>query len=152
DDGEVARASWALPLAGLLIGLAGGAIYFLAHSVGLTAGPAAALALATTVLLTGALHEDGLADTADGVGGGRTRDRKLEIMRDSRIGAYGACALFLSLIIRWSALAAIANPQAVLVTLCVAHAASRASLPAFMRLVPLARTDGLAAGAGQPPQ
>lgn len=152
DDGEVAHASWALPVAGLLISLAGGAIYFLAHAVGLPAGPAAALALATTILLTGALHEDGLADTADGLGGGRTRDRKLEIMRDSRIGTYGACALVLSLITRWSALAAITSPHAILITLCVAHAASRASLPVFMRLIPPARTEGLAVSAGQPPR
>jgi adenosylcobinamide-GDP ribazoletransferase len=152
DDGEVARASWALPVAGLLVGLAGGAIYFIAHAASLTAGPAATLALAATVLLTGALHEDGLADTADGLGGGRTRDRKLDIMRDSRIGTYGACALFLSLMVRWSALMAIAGPRAVLITLCVAHAASRASLPTFMRLVPPARSDGLAAQAGRPPQ
>ncbi|WP_338317642.1 adenosylcobinamide-GDP ribazoletransferase, partial [Bradyrhizobium ottawaense] len=70
----------------------------------------ALLALATTALITGALHEDGLADTADGLGGGRTRERKLEIMRDSRIGTYGVCALILSFGLRWSALAAIADP------------------------------------------
>ena len=85
SDGEIARASWALPVAGLLVGLAGAAIYSLARMTGLTAGPAALLAVAATILITGALHEDGLADTADGLGGGRTPDRKLDIMRDSRI-------------------------------------------------------------------
>src|SRR3974377_989482 len=93
SDGEIARASWALPVAGLLVGLAGAGIYSLARSTGLTAGPAAMLAVAPTILTTGALHEDGLADTADGLGGGRTPDRKLDIMRDSRIGTYAACAL-----------------------------------------------------------
>src|SRR3954451_11881682 len=88
-DGAVARATWALPVAGLLVGLAGALIYKIAIRFGLTPNLAALLALATTALITGALHEDGLADTADGLGGGRTRERKLEIMRDSRIGTYG---------------------------------------------------------------
>ncbi|WP_456617779.1 adenosylcobinamide-GDP ribazoletransferase [Bradyrhizobium sp. P5_C12] len=150
-DGAVARATWALPVAGLLVGLAGAAAYAIASRLGLTPGPAALLALATTVLVTGALHEDGLADTADGLGGGRTRERKLEIMRDSRIGSYGVCALILSFGLRWSALAAIANPWAVALALCAAHAAARAGVPALMSLVPPARPDGLSASAGSPP-
>jgi adenosylcobinamide-GDP ribazoletransferase len=151
-DGAVARATWALPAAGLLVGLAGAAAYAIAANLGLTPGPAALLALATTALVTGALHEDGLADTADGLGGGRTRERKLEIMRDSRIGSYGACALILSFGLRWSALAAIANPWHVALALVSAHAAARAGVPAFMSLVPPARPDGLSASAGSPPR
>jgi adenosylcobinamide-GDP ribazoletransferase len=151
ENGEVARASWALPVAGLLVGLAGAVIYAIAHRVGLHAEAAAVLALAATILVTGALHEDGLADTLDGLGGGKSREQKLEIMRDSRIGTYGACALILSIILRWSALAAIAEPMAVTAALLVAHAAARAALPAFMSLVRPARSDGLSAGAGQPP-
>ncbi|MGY2934738.1 hypothetical protein ACVWZ6_004340 [Bradyrhizobium sp. GM6.1] len=90
-DGAVARATWALPVAGLLVGLAGALVYKVASLLGLSPNLAALLALAATALVTGALHEDGLADTADGLGGGRTRERKLEIMRDSRIGTYGVC-------------------------------------------------------------
>ncbi|XIA63682.1 adenosylcobinamide-GDP ribazoletransferase [Bradyrhizobium sp. TZ2] len=150
SDGAVARASWALPVAGLVVGLAGAVVYSIARGVGLPPGPAAMLAVAATVLVTGAIHEDGLADSADGLGG-RTRERKLEIMRDSRIGTYGACALIVSLILRWSALATIAEPQSVAAALLVAHAAARAGLPAFMWLIPPARSDGLSAGAGQPP-
>ncbi|TYO67677.1 adenosylcobinamide-GDP ribazoletransferase [Bradyrhizobium hipponense] len=150
-DGAVARATWALPVAGLLVGLLGAAVYAVATKLGLTPGPSALLALATTALITGALHEDGLADTADGLGGGRTRERKLEIMRDSRIGSYGVCALILSFALRWSALAAIASPWLVALALCAAHAAARAGLPAFMSLVPPARPDGLSASAGSPP-
>jgi adenosylcobinamide-GDP ribazoletransferase len=150
-DGAIARATWALPVAGLLVGLAGAFVYKVANRFGLTPSPAALLALATTALVTGALHEDGLADTADGLGGGRTRERKLEIMRDSRIGSYGVCALILSFGLRWSALAAIANPWAVTLALCAAHAAARAGVPAFMSLVPPARPDGLSARAGSPP-
>ena len=148
---EVARASWALPVAGLVVGLAGAAVYAIAHRIGLHAEAAAILALAATILITGALHEDGLADALDGLGGGKSREQKLEIMRDSRIGTYGACALILSITLRWSALAAIAEPATVAVALLIAHAAARAALPAFMSLIPPARSDGLSAGAGQPP-
>ena len=150
-DGAVARATWALPLAGLLVGLAGAFVYKVAIRCGLTPNLAALLALVTTALITGALHEDGLADTADRLGGGRTRERKLEIMRDSRIGTYGVCALILSFGLRWSALATIGSPFAVTLALCAAHAASRAGVPAFMTLVPPARPDGLSASAGAPP-
>ncbi len=150
-DGTVARATWALPVAGLLVGLAGAFVYKVAIRCSLTPNVAALLALATTALITGTLHEDGLADTADGLGGGRTRERKLEIMRDSRIGTYGVCALILSFGLRWSALATIANPLAVTFALCAAHAAARAGAPAFMLLVPPARPDGLSASAGAPP-
>lgn len=150
-DGAVARATWALPIAGLLVGLAGAFVYKVAIRFGLTPNLAALLTLATTTLITGALHEDGLADTADGLGGGRTRERKLEIMRDSRIGSYGVCALILSFGLRWSALAAVASPWAAMLALCAAHTAARAGVPAFMSLVPPARPDGLSASAGVPP-
>jgi len=149
-DGEVTRASWSLPVAGLLVGLVGSAVYGVVYALGLASGPAAMLAIASTVIVTGALHEDGLADTADGLGGGRTRERKLEIMHDSRIGTYGACALVVSLILRWSALAAIAAPRSIMIALLVAHAAARAGVPIFMAFVPPSRLDGLSARAGQP--
>jgi adenosylcobinamide-GDP ribazoletransferase len=152
ESGDIARASWAMPLAGALVGLIGAAVFWLTSAVGLPPFPAAALALVATLIATGCLHEDGLADTADGFGGGSNRERKLEIMRDSRIGTYGACALALSLILRWSALASIADPAAVAMALIAAHAAARAPLPAFMRFVPLARSDGLAAATGRPPR
>jgi adenosylcobinamide-GDP ribazoletransferase len=151
DDGEVARASWALPVAGLAVGLAGAVVYAIARRIGLPTDPAAVLALVATMLVTGGIHEDGLADTADGIGGGKGRDERLEIMRDSRIGTYGACALVLSILLRWSALATIAEPASVLAALLVSHAAARAQLPIFMWLIPPARADGLSAGAGQAP-
>ncbi len=150
-DGEVARASWAFPLAGMLVGLVGAAVYWLANHLRVPPQAAAGLALAATILVTGAMHEDGLADSADGFGGGRTRERKLEIMRDSRIGTFGACALVISLLLRWSALASMDDPRSVAIALVVAHGAARAALPAFMRFVPAGRTDGLSSGAGQPP-
>jgi adenosylcobinamide-GDP ribazoletransferase len=103
------------------------------------------------VRITGCLHEDGLADIADGFGGGATRERKLEIMRDSRIGTYGVCALVLSFMLRVSALASLHDPALVFAALIAAHAAARAGLPAFMRWVPPARIDGISADAGAPP-
>ena len=147
-DSVFARAIWAAPVVGLAVALIGGVVYALAAFLGLAAGPAAALALAATMLATGCLHEDGLSDTADGFGGGKDREKKLEIMRDSRIGSYGACALAFSILLRWSAISELGSPLHVLFGLIAAHAASRALLPAFMRMLPPARTDGLSAGVG----
>jgi adenosylcobinamide-GDP ribazoletransferase len=152
-NGDIARASWAFPVVGALVGGAGALVYWTAVWIGLPPAPASALALAATLAATGCLHEDGLADTADGFGGGQGADRarKLEIMRDSRLGTYGACALAMSLLLRWSALAAIADPGSAAMALVAAHGAARGALPAFMRFVRPARQDGLAAYAGRPP-
>ncbi len=150
DSGDVAHASWAFPLAGALVGSVGALTYTIASGIRLPSALAAALALGATLLITGCLHEDGLADTADGLGGGRGRARKLEIMRDSRLGTYGACALMMSLLLRWTALAAMAGPIAVASSLVAAHVSARAALPVFMHFVPPARLDGLSAQAGQP--
>ncbi|MBZ9908613.1 adenosylcobinamide-GDP ribazoletransferase [Mesorhizobium sp. BR115XR7A] len=145
---NLAAAIWAAPIAGLVVGLIGAIVFATAERFGLAIGPAAALALVATVVTTGCLHEDGSSDVADGFGGGKSRGRKLEIMRDSRIGAYGAMALALSLLIRWSALSQVVEPTQALFALVAAHAASRGVLGAFMHLLPPARSDGLSAGAG----
>jgi adenosylcobinamide-GDP ribazoletransferase len=149
-----ADAQWAAPVAGLVVGAAGGCAMALSLWAGLPATVAAALALATTMLVTGALHEDGAADVADGFGGGRTRESKLEIMRDSRIGTYGVCALVLSILTRWSALAALAGAGMwpAVFALVGAQVAARAPIAAFMHLVAPARSDGLSAGVGRPGQ
>ncbi|MBN9217004.1 MAG: adenosylcobinamide-GDP ribazoletransferase [Mesorhizobium sp.] len=144
----LAAAIWAAPIAGLVVGLIGAIVFATAERFGLAMGPAAALCLVATILTTGCLHEDGLSDVADGFGGGKSRGRKLEIMRDSRIGAYGAMALGLSLLIRWSALSQLIDPTQALFALVAAHAASRGVLGAFMHILPPARPDGLSAGAG----
>jgi adenosylcobinamide-GDP ribazoletransferase len=144
-----ASAPW-FPVIGAAVGLAGGIAYGLAASLGLPPLPAAAVSLAAIIWLTGALHEDGLADAADGLGGGRTREDKLAIMRDSRIGSYGALALVLALLARAGALAALAEPLAVAAALIAAGALSRAALPPAMAALSQARPDGLAASAGRP--
>ncbi|MGH6674230.1 MAG: adenosylcobinamide-GDP ribazoletransferase [Xanthobacteraceae bacterium] len=148
----VAAAAWAFPLVGILVGLIGALVYALAFRAGLPAWPAAALAVAATMAVTGCLHEDGLADTTDGFGGGNSRERKLDIMRDSRIGTYGVCALALSILLRVSVLASLAAPALVVPALIAAHGAARAIVPAFMTFVRPARSDGLSAAAGQPPR
>jgi adenosylcobinamide-GDP ribazoletransferase len=147
---EIARASWAGPIIGLAIGLVGAFAYWLSMRLNLPPLPAAALAVAATIAATGALHEDGLADVADSLGGA-TRERKLEIMRDSRIGAFGTLALILSVILRVTAIADLPNSATVACALLAAHAGARALLPALMWFVPPARADGLSAEAGVPP-
>src|SRR6202140_3785417 len=122
---DIARAAWAFPLAGVLVALIAAVVYAVAHKIGSPPWVAAALAVAATLAVTGCLHEDGLADTADGLGGGDTREHKLEIMRDSRVGAYGVCALTLSILLRVSAIASLGNPIVVLWTLIAAHGAAR---------------------------
>jgi adenosylcobinamide-GDP ribazoletransferase len=148
---ELARASWAAPLAGAVVGAIGALAYALAHAAGLGALPAAGLAIVATLIVTGALHEDGLADTSDAFGAGTAPETRLAIMRDSRIGTFGACALILSIGLRWAALASLIGPARVAAALIVAHAAARATPPLLMWLTPPARPDGLSATAGQPP-
>ena len=149
-EGTVAEASWAFPAVGAGIGMVAAIVLFAAASLRLGEASAALLALAAGGLVTGALHEDGLADTLDGFGGGRDREAKLTIMRDSRCGTYGIIALIFSIGLRAAALVAIGSPIEAGLALIAAHAASRATLPAVMwRLAP-ARADGLGALAGKP--
>ena len=149
-EGEVAAASWAFPAVGAGIGMIAALVLFVAMSFGLSEAPAALLALVAAGLITGALHEDGLADTADGVGGGRDREEKLAIMRDSRQGTYGILALILSIGLRGVAVAVIPGPIEGGLALIAAHTASRAALPAVMLWLAPARADGLGALAGTP--
>jgi adenosylcobinamide-GDP ribazoletransferase len=147
---RLARAVWAFPIVGAVIGGIAGAVHGLAGLMHLPATLAAVLAVATAVLVTGALHEDGLADTADGLGAGADRVRALEIMRDSRLGSFGAIALVLSLMARVMALAALGGPARVWGALIAAAAMSRAAMPVVMLLQSRARPGGLAAGVGTP--
>lgn len=141
-----------LPVAGLVLALPGAATLLAAWGIGLGPFLAATLAVAVGILITGALHEDGLADVADGFGGGATLTRRLEIMRDSRIGAYGGVALVLSLALRIGAFATLLDrtgAEAALV-LVLAAILSRTTALAPMVLLPPARPDGAAAAVGRP--
>jgi adenosylcobinamide-GDP ribazoletransferase len=149
-EGALAASVPLFPLVGALVGAAGALAYALASWLGLPPTIAAVLAVTTQMLATGGLHEDGLADLADGLGGGRTRAGRLAIMRDPRLGSFGALALVLATLTRVAALAALAGPWIVAATLIAAGAVSRATLPALMTALPAARADGLAAAAGRP--
>lgn len=147
---HLADAVYAFPIVGLLVGAAGGITYALLGQLGLAGMPAAVLALMVMVGITGGLHEDGLADTADAVGVGPDRQRALEVMRDSRIGSYGALALGLALLARVSAYGLFWEPGFFLRAAICAAAVSRAAIPVVMLLQPSARSSGLAASAGRP--
>lgn len=135
----------AAPVAGLVVGAVAGGTLAVLLWLGLAPLPAAAFAVAAAVALTGALHEDALADVADGFGGGRTREAKLAIMRDSAVGSYGASALALALIARVALIAQLAEHLGGDAALSVAAAAVIARPLALLptRLLPPARTDGV---------
>jgi adenosylcobinamide-GDP ribazoletransferase len=149
-DGAIAASGWAFPLVGAGIGALCALAFVVAELVGCGNAVAALLAVFAGIVLTGALHEDGLADTADGFGGGSGRDDKLAIMHDSRLGSFGVVALILSIGLRAAALGTIGEPIHVCLALTAAHAASRGALPVLMRGLAPARPDGLGATAGRP--
>lgn len=149
-QGTGAASAWAWPLVGAVLGSCGAALAEVALWLGVTPGVTAALVLALGAMLTGGLHEDGLSDTADGLYGGWTRDRRLEIMKDSRIGSYGGIALGLALLMRWSALATLLGAGACGLALIPAIL-SRAAMGLVMAALPNARAGGLAAAHGKPP-
>ncbi|WP_311136143.1 MULTISPECIES: adenosylcobinamide-GDP ribazoletransferase [Pseudooceanicola] len=147
-----AAGAWAWPLAGVVLGAIAGGIGALTLGLGLAPGAAALLALLAAVMLGGALHEDGLADMADGLWGGQTPERRLEIMKDSRIGAFGVIALVLSLGARWAALSALfaASPWAGITAMVAAGTVSRAAMAGVMAALPPARENGLSRAVGRP--
>lgn len=142
-------ASWAFPAVGCAVGVIGGIAFALVDAAGLPGPAAAIVALAVTALATGALHEDGLADLADGFGGGRDADAKRRIMRDSRIGSYGVLALVLAVGFKAACLATLGADNAV-AALIATHALARGVVPGLARALPFAAGDGLARSAGTP--
>lgn len=145
-----AEAAWAWPIVGAVVGGIGALAAGLALALGAGPGPAAALALIAQALVTGALHEDGLSDSADGLLGGRSREHRLEIMKDSRIGSFGALALVLVTLMRWSALAALCASGGFAPALIAAGALSRVPMAAIMAALPHARSGGLSRLTGRP--
>lgn len=138
--GTLGRSVVWFPVVGALVGAVLGGTRLLADLV-LPAGPATVLALTAAVLLTGGLHEDGLADTADGLGAHTSRERKLDIMRDSRVGTFGALALGLSLLLAWSLLSGLDGTECLLAAVA-AHALARWAMPVASLLFSPARPDG----------
>ena len=150
DEWPLANAAWAFPLVGAGIGAIAALVFLVAQLARLGDWPSALLAVLAGLLLTGALHEDGLADTADGIFGGNDRDHRLAIMRDSRHGTFAVLALVLSVGLRAAALAQIGSVVFAGLALIAAHAISRALLPVAMWRLPPAREQGLGAEAGRP--
>jgi len=150
EPGALARAAWAFPLAGILVGITGGIAFGIGDWLGLPINAIALIAVAATVLMTGGLHEDGLADTMDGLGGGADRETALAIMRDSRTGTFGVLALVFSVGLRVAALAALPDTRIAVSALLAAHTVSRGLLPTLMLWLDPARADGLGAEAGRP--
>ena len=140
SEARLTEATKFFPLVGLLVGAIGAGVLWVAALV-LPVPVAVLLSVAATIAATGAFHEDGLADTADGLGGGLTRDRALEIMRDSRIGTYGTVTLGLVLALKVTALSAM--PLAVAVPLvALGHGISRYAPVAVVFTAPYARETG----------
>ena len=124
------------PLVGALVGAVGAAVLVAAAQVW-PAWIAGVLALIATVALTGGFHEDGLADTFDALGGVVSRDKALTIMKDSRIGSYGALALGLTLLLRAALLAVLATrPMLGITALIVSHAFARTAAVGVMVSLP----------------
>jgi len=150
DFTRVARAA---PLAGVFVALPAAGLGLALGSTSLPPLATALLVVAALAIVTGALHEDGLADVADGFFGGHTAERRLEIMKDSRIGAFGTIALVLSLGLKASLLAALITrfgAADAMVTLLGIEAVSRALMVWQWSILPPARRDGLAARFGIP--
>lgn len=142
-------AVWAWPVAGLVLGGIGWLVARLTLGAGMPPGLVAALYLAAGTAMTGALHEDGLADSCDGLWGGWDRARRLAIMKDSHIGSYGVMGLLLVTLARWSAAAALlaAGHGAALVAAAVL---GRAPMAALLAGLPNARGAGLSQSVGRP--
>ncbi len=153
---NLGSAFWAYPLIGAAVGAIGAAVYVISIELGLGMLSPFAMALAAMTLATGAFHEDGLGDFMDGIGGGQTRERKLEIMRDSRLGTYGVMALVTFFLLSTTLLFELKNTGwqpafggFAAVFICVG-AFQRAALGLPLVLLKPVRSDGLAADTPQP--
>ena len=135
------RSARYFPAVGWLVGGIGAAVFLVAAQV-LPESLAVLLSMTATLLATGGFHEDGLADAVDGFGGGYTRERVLEIMKDSRIGSFGAIALVLALAIKFHALLEL-DARQVMVALLVAHPLSRLCSVSLIHTLEYVREDAL---------
>ncbi|HEX5365031.1 MAG TPA: adenosylcobinamide-GDP ribazoletransferase [Gallionella sp.] len=140
---QLAEAARYLPLVGVLVGALTAATLWLAAQV-LPLSLAVGLSMAAGILITGAFHEDGLSDFADGFGGGHTKEKMLAIMKDSRVGAYGVIAIALVLLLKYQALLELCRmhtPQFAIAALIAAHAVSRLMAASIMLTQRYARED-----------
>ncbi|HLS19992.1 MAG TPA: adenosylcobinamide-GDP ribazoletransferase [Paracoccaceae bacterium] len=140
---SLADARWAYPLAGLVVGGLAWCGHALALAAGLPPSVAAVSAIAIMALATGGLHFDGLADLADGIGGGRDAEHRLRIMRDSHIGSYGALALLLVTALIGASIASFPPGRAMAGAFLFSAVTSRLAMLAVLEWLPPVRADGL---------
>lgn len=145
-----AASAWAFPLVGAFVGVVAAGTVAAMLWLGLPPSVAAIFAVLVPVLLTGAMHEDGLADTADGLWGGWTKERRLAIMKDSHIGTYGALAIGFTLLLRGVLLTTLISDGAYVAGLIMAAMISRASMVGILAYLPNARDTGLSQAYGKP--
>ncbi|WP_298913202.1 adenosylcobinamide-GDP ribazoletransferase [uncultured Roseobacter sp.] len=145
---RMGNAVWTYPIVGAALGGLAALFGHLLLMLGLPDSFAAGGLLAILILITGAMHEDGLADSADGFWGGFDSNRRLEIMKDSHLGTYGLLALLFVTGLRWLAYASLL-PLGILPVIA-ATALSRSAMPVLMAALPNARDSGLSHSVGRP--
>ena len=152
-DRTLMQACWCFPLIGAGIGLAGGTLFYILLVVQIPVAISAVTTICFIVILTGALHEDGLADTADGLGGGDNKKSKIEKMRDSKVGSYGVLAILLITLIKLNAIITLATGkpyEIAIISIICAHSLSRFSIIVIPYFSSPASDEGLARYAGKP--
>jgi adenosylcobinamide-GDP ribazoletransferase len=140
DEANLNKSTRFFPLVGILVGLVGAAVFWLSNKL-LPIEIAVLLSIVATVLLTGAFHEDGLADAIDGLGGGWTKEQVLAIMVDSRIGSYGAIGLVLALLTKYQALS-YQTATLIPASIIAGHAISRLCAVLVMATQSYVKTEG----------
>ena len=150
ENRQLADVVWAFPVVGIFVGVLASLALLIGFQLGLHPLACGLIAVATQAVVTGALHEDGLADVADGFGGGYKVVEKLRIMRDSQLGTYGVLALVFSVTFRAGLIAGMTTQTIAVIALISAGAVSRALVVLAMNQLEMVRTDGLATGAGKP--
>ena len=142
--------SWAYPIVGIILAIPISILGYILSILGFDSGVISAVLIITLIFLTGAMHEDGLADTADGFWGGWTKDTRLEIMKDSRIGTYGVIALVFSILIRWYCLKITIDQNLLFIAVVVSAILSRSLMSCYMWITPNAKDKGLSFNTGRP--
>ena len=142
--------SWAYPIVGIILAIPISILGYILLTLGFDSGVISAVLIITLIFLTGAMHEDGLADTSDGFWGGWNGDARLEIMKDSRIGAYGVIALIFSFLLKWYCLKLITDENFLFTAVIVSCTLSRSLMTFYMWATPNAKDSGLSFDAGNP--
>ncbi len=136
-------ALWAFPIVGFFVGGIIAGSYFIISQIIFSTFAAAIFALIAGLLFTGAIHEDGLADCADGFGGGQNREKKLAIMEDSAVGSFGMLALIMVMGLRILMLSSLPAAPETVISIIICAVVSRFAMVGYLCLLPAARQKGL---------